>query len=86
MFRKAALKKSETHAGVKICQCSKQTNDQRIMALCSDELISKEAMYHFSCYRDYTRDQHQKQDRYTIMPFVEGEDKLNKTAIAVMIG
>ena len=34
------------------------------MALCSDELVSKDAMYHFSCYRDYTRDQYQKQDRY----------------------
>ena len=39
------------------------------MALYSDELTSREAMYHFSCYRDYTgRDQYQKRDR---MPFVE---------------
>ena len=49
----------ETRADVNIRQCSKQKNYQRIMALCSDELISKEAMYHFSCYRDYTRDQYQ---------------------------
>ena len=61
----------ETRADVNIRQCSKQKNYQRIMALCSDELISKEAMYHFSCYRDYTRDQYQKQDRYTIMQFVD---------------
>ena len=30
-------------------------NDPRIAALCTDDLIAKEAAYHKSCYPDFTR-------------------------------
>ena len=30
-------------------------NDTNVIAAASDELIAKEAIYHFTCYRDYTR-------------------------------
>ena len=32
-----------------------QRNETKIIAVTTEELIAKEACYHFTCYRDYTR-------------------------------
>ena len=61
----------ETRADEKIRKYSKEKNDQRIMALCSDELIAKEAMYHKTCYRNYTREEYVKKDHYDVFEFVK---------------
>ena len=38
-------------------------NDQRISAISTDELVAKEASYHKSCHRDYTRDYQEKSSK-----------------------
>ena len=38
-------------------------NDERINAISTDELVAKEASYHKSCYRDYTRDYQEKSSK-----------------------
>ena len=32
-----------------------QKNDSKILAITANNLIAKEAFYHFTCYRSYTR-------------------------------
>ena len=61
----------ETRADEKIRKYSKEKNDQRIMALCTDELIAKEAMYHKTYYRNYTREEYVKKDHYDVFEFVK---------------
>ena len=36
-------------------EASKAKQDTRIMAICSEELVAKEAWYHRTCYREYNR-------------------------------
>ena len=38
-----------------IGELATKRNDTKIIAVTTDELIAKEACYHFTCYRDYTR-------------------------------
>ena len=38
-----------------IRELATKRNDAKIIAVTTDELIAKEACYHFTCYRDYTR-------------------------------
>ena len=45
----------ELRANNLIKEASRLQNDPRIAALCTDDLIAKEAAYHRSCYRDFTR-------------------------------
>ena len=45
----------ELRADKLIKEASLLQNDPRIVALCTDDLIAKEAAYHKSCYRDFTR-------------------------------
>ena len=45
----------ELRADKLIKEASLLHNDPRIAALCTDDLIAKEAAYHKSCYRDFTR-------------------------------
>ena len=44
----------ELRADKLIKEASLLHNDPRIAALCTDDLIAKEAAYHKSCYRDFT--------------------------------
>ena len=61
----------EMRADKQIRKRSEEKNDQRIMSICSDELIAKEAKYHKSCYRNYTRERYTRTERYDIIPFVK---------------
>ena len=45
----------ELRADKLIKEASLLHNDPRIAAFCTDDLIAKEAAYHKSCYRDFTR-------------------------------
>ena len=45
----------ELRADKLIKEASLLHNDPRIAALCTDDLIAKEAAHHKSCYRDFTR-------------------------------
>ena len=45
----------ELRADKLIKEASLLYNDPRIAALCTDDLITKQAVYHKSCYRDFTR-------------------------------
>ena len=38
-----------------------QKNDSKILAITKNDLISKEACYHFTCYRRYTRQNKEKE-------------------------
>ena len=40
-----------------------ERNDSEIIAVTSDELIAKEALYHFTCYRDYRRSANESQNQ-----------------------
>ena len=46
---------AEIRADESVRKASLSRGDSRVIAICSDELIAKEAMYHKSCYRNYTR-------------------------------
>ena len=39
----------------KIRGLAKEQNDTKIPVVTKNELVTKEACYHFNCYRDYTR-------------------------------
>ena len=43
-------------ADKKIRDIATKRNDSAILAITCDELIAKEAHYHFPCYREYTRE------------------------------
>ena len=46
---------AEIRADESVRKASQLRGDSPIIAICSDELIAKEAMYYKSCYRNYTR-------------------------------
>ena len=45
-----------------------ERNDSEIIAVTSDELIAKEALYHFTCYRDYRRSANESQNQCIDQP------------------
>ena len=42
-------------ADERVCKEALERNDTAVIAIASDELIAKEAHYHATCYRSYTR-------------------------------
>ena len=46
---------TEMKACQTLLEASKMCNDNRLRALCSKDLIAKEAYYHKTCYKEYTR-------------------------------
>ena len=53
----------ELRADEKIRIAAQLKNDERINTISTDELVAKEASYHKSCYRDYTRDYQEKSSK-----------------------
>ena len=51
---------SEIRADEKIGSAATRKFDSKILSIASDELIAKEARYHTSCYKDYTRPENDK--------------------------
>ena len=51
---------SEFRADEKICSAATRKFDSKILSIASDKLIAKEARYHTSCYRNYTRPEKDK--------------------------
>ena len=51
----------EFRADEKVRNSAKKRNGKKITAICSDELIAKEAVYHKTCYRNYTKVLYEKQ-------------------------
>lgn len=50
----------QIRADENIRKIATEKNDSKVLAITTDELISKEAHYHFSCYRSYTRQEKTK--------------------------
>ena len=46
---------TEMRACKTLLDASEMRNDDRLRALCSEDLIAKEAFYHKTCYKEYTR-------------------------------
>ena len=45
----------QIRADITVRKVAKERNDTAVLAITADELIAKEACYHWSCYREYTR-------------------------------
>ena len=45
----------QIRADENIRKVATQKNDAKVLAITTDELVAKEAHYHFTCYRSYTR-------------------------------
>ena len=45
----------------KIRELAEERSDANILVITSNDLIAKEAFYHFTCYRDYSRSSNKKQ-------------------------
>ena len=58
--RETLLCCSEFRADEKIRSAATRKFESKILSIASDELIAKEARYHTSCYRDYTRPEKDK--------------------------
>ncbi len=60
-----------------IRRLAKERSDSEILAVTTDELIAKEAHYHFTCYRDYVRirsnDESQQGSSAEVVCDIEGE-------------
>ena len=57
---KANRENYQINSLTKICKIARQKNDTDILAITSEELTAKEARYHASCYRVYTRPTNEK--------------------------
>ena len=58
----------QIRADEKIRKLACERNDTTVMAIASDELVAKEACYHASCYRAYTKPLYTKQQQSQIDP------------------
>ena len=58
-------------ADERVCKEALERNDTAVIAIASDELIAKEAHYHATCYRSYTR------PNYTPVPEKRNDIDLN---------
>ena len=64
----------QIRADDKIRTLAKIRCDPEILAIASDELIAKEAHYHFSCYREYVRSYNENQDKTIIDKDLDQDD------------
>ena len=53
--RKKLIRSCELRADVSVRGAATQRNDQRMLSITVNELHASEALYHQSCYRNYTR-------------------------------
>ena len=53
--RKKLIKSCELRADVSVRGAATQRNDQQMLSITANELHASEALYHQSCYRNYTR-------------------------------
>ena len=57
--RKKMICCAELRVNERVRQISAVKHDSKILSITSDELVAKEAKYHSSCYKDYTRPEKQ---------------------------